>query len=93
MLLQQRSLLLENQLLGSGIGPGRERHGNTVMTAATCKTQAEQTMAINHPADALRFRALQSCCTPSHRRCQDDAELREERLPRGALFPFFICEL
>lgn len=31
---------------------GQEHCSVTVMTAATCKTQAEQTTGINHPADA-----------------------------------------
>lgn len=31
---------------------GQEHRSVTVMTAATCKTQAQQTTGINHPADA-----------------------------------------
>lgn len=39
---------------------GQKHRGDTVMTAATCKTQAEQTTGINHPADATAAAAA-SC--------------------------------
>lgn len=65
---------------------GQGHSSDTVMTAATCKTQADQTTGINHSADTTSTTAASSCLAMAL------SAFSKHKLEPGLLF-HFICEL
>lgn len=90
MLFQGGSLLLETSCSGQGSGWAGAL-GNTVMTAATCKTQAEQTTGINHPADTTASTTTLHSMTAlsAFSKHKENAELLQEPC-LGLVIPFHL---